>query len=75
MNRILLVLLSIAAIACAKSSEAPETKRSTAPKMEAVGPVALDPRAAKPMLDKARQAAAQAAAKDAETANALAEIQ
>ena len=62
-------------IACAKSSDAPEVKKTSASQKEAVGPAALDPRAAKPMLDKARQAAAQAAAKDAETANALAEIQ
>lgn len=74
MKRLLLAVLSAAAIACAKSSETPEAKKPPAESVP-VGPAAMDPRAAAPLLDKARKAAEQAAAKDAETANALSEIQ
>lgn len=69
MNRIMLVVLSIAAMACSKSAEIPVEKKET------TGPAVMDPRAAKPMLDKARKAAAAANARSAESADAMKDFQ
>lgn len=65
MKRLLLAVLASAALACAKSAE------ENAPPKETTGPAALDPRASKPMLEKARKAAAEAEARNAEAAAAL----
>jgi hypothetical protein len=67
MKRILLCAAVACAIGCSKSSSAPSAEK--------VGPAAIDPRASKPILDKARKAAEAANARNAESADSLKDYQ
>jgi len=62
-------MLVTVTIGCAKSTEAPVTKK------EKVGPVAVDPRAATPMLEKARKAAEEANARNTKATDAMKNLQ